>query len=66
MSYFQMTNVARFPSVEVAYPAIFFACLLWFTVSDPRGRSAEDDSSGWKLPGNFLGGDVFMNLVDVR
>jgi len=32
----------RIPFVVVAYPAIFFACLLWFTVSDPRGRSAEE------------------------
>ncbi|CAK9039758.1 unnamed protein product [Durusdinium trenchii] len=35
----------RIPFVVVAYPAIFFACLLWFTVPDPRvirGLSREE------------------------
>lgn len=32
----------RIPFVVVAYPAIFFACLLYFTVSDPRKNRQEE------------------------
>eukprot|EP00435_Cladocopium_sp_Y103_P038661 s1144_g10.t1 len=38
----------RIPFVVVAYPAIFFACLLWFTVSDPR-KSRHEGQEGIEL-----------------
>ena len=51
-------------SSQVAYPAIFFACLLWFTVSDPRKNRHE----AWENMGcggylRFFGGGVPVDFL---
>ena len=45
-------NCPRVVCSQVAYPAIFFACLLWFTVSDPRLSNRHE--AWWKPIGDGM------------